>query len=160
MLNTTIRKKPAGFLWLLAISPLCFGQGNVLTVETPQLFTAKEGAAVEAKIVVRMAPGYHVQSNTPNDPYYIPLRPTWKPGSLEAAEVVYPKPKMEKYAFAETPLSVFSGNFELIAKFKVPANAQTGAANVTGTLRYQACNDSMCLAPRNLDVALKVAIVK
>ena len=142
-----------------ALSP-CFGQGNVLTVETPQLFTAKAGTTVEAKLMVRLAPGYHVQSNMPSDPYYIPLRLTWKPGTLEAAEVVYPKPKMEKYSFADTPLSVFSGNFELVAKFKVPANAPSGAANVAGTLRYQACNDSMCLAPKNVDVSLRVAVVK
>ena len=154
-----IRKALAGCM-LLAAPALTFGQGNVLSVEPPQLFTAKVGTTVEAKLMLRLMPGYHVNSNTPSDPYFIPLRLTWKPGQLEPGEVVYPKPRMEKYSFSDKPLSVFSGNFELVAKFKVPANANPGPANVTGTLRYQACNDSMCLAPKNIEVPLRVAIVR
>jgi len=35
-----------------------------------------------------------------------------------------------------------------------------GPAVMTGKLRYQACNDRMCLAPKTLDVSLPVEVVK
>ena len=67
---------------------------------------------------------------------------------------------MEKYSFSEKPLSVFTGNFQIVTHFKAPANAAPGPATLTGKLRYQACNSSMCLPPKTLDVSLQVEIVK
>lgn len=104
--------------------------------------------------------GYHVNSNTPSDAFLIPLNLTWSKGVLEPAGVVYPKPRMEKYQFSPDKLSVYSGNFELVAKFTVPATAVPGPAAMTGKLHYQACNDRMCLAPKNIEVALQVDVVK
>ncbi len=148
---------------LLAACSLSFGQSdtNVLTV-APGLapVQAKAGSTVIAKLPLQMRPGYHTNSNTPSDPYLIPLKLTWNPGPLEAVSVMYPKPAMEKYSFSDKPLSVFSGNFDLSTTFKVPANAIPGPTAVTGKLRYQACNDSMCLAPKTIDVRLQVDIVR
>jgi hypothetical protein len=88
------------------------------------------------------------------------LRLTWKSTPLEVAEVVYPKPQLEKYAFSEKPVSVFSGDFEILTRFKVPASVNPGLAVLPAKLRYQACNDRMCLAPKTVDIALPVEIVK
>ena len=115
---------------------------------------------MEAKVSLQLRQGYHVNSNTPSDEYLIPLKLTWTPGALEAAGITYPKPLMEKYSFSQKPLSVFSGNFDLTTKFKVPATASVGQTSVSGKLRYQACNDNMCLPPKNLDVVLQVDIFK
>jgi thiol-disulfide isomerase/thioredoxin len=132
----------------------------VLTVAPSTPVQAKIGATVDAKLPLQLRPGYHVQSNTPTDKYLIPLKLTWNPGPLQPAAVVYPKPLMEKYSFSPQPQSVFSGNFELTTKFKVPASAIAGPTAITGKLRYQACNDTMCLPPRNMDVSLQVDIVR
>jgi hypothetical protein len=104
--------------------------------------------------------GYHVNSNHPSDEYLIPLKLTWSKGALEPAETVYPKPTLHKVQSEPKPLSVYSGNFELIAKFNVPATAVTGPVGMNGKLKYQACNDKMCLAPKDLDVNVQLDIVK
>ena len=127
---------------------------------SPPAVQAKIGATLEAKLPLQLRAGYHVQSNTPTDKYLIPLRLTWNQGPLEAVAVSYPKPQMEKYAFSEMPQSVFSGNFDLTTKFKVPPNAIAGPTAITGKLRYQACNDNMCLPPRTMDVSLQLDIVR
>jgi thiol:disulfide interchange protein DsbD len=146
---------------LLAVSPHSFGQGNnVVAVTLPDKVTAKMGAPVQAKMAVQLRAGYHVNSNMPAEAYLIPLKLTWNAGALEAAEIVYPKPQMEKYSFSETPLSVFSGEFDILTKFKVSATAVSGPTAITGKLRYQACNDRMCLPPKNVDVALQIDVVK
>ena len=65
---------------------------------------------------------------------------------------------MQKFSFSDKPLSVFEGEFKVTAKFKIPANAPAGAAKLEGKLRYQACNDRMCLPPRTLDVIVPLEI--
>ena len=119
----------------------------------------KRNAAVQAKIPVSVQPGFHVNSNTPSDDYLIPLKLTWtSTGALEGGSVTYPKPSLEKYEFAEKPLSVFTGNFELAAKFKVAANAPAGPGAAAGKLRYQACSDRACYPPKTVDVTVPYQI--
>jgi hypothetical protein len=121
---------------------------------------AKPGAAVDSALPLDLRPGYHVNSNTPSDDYLIPLRLTWDRGALEPAGFVFPQPRMEKYSFSDKPLSVFSGEFQIVTHFKAAAHAPPGPATMTGKLRYQACNNTMCLPPKTLDVALQIEIVK
>jgi len=115
---------------------------------------------VEAKLTAQLRSGYHCNSNTPSDDYLIPLRLTWTAAPLEVAGVVYPKPEMEKYSFSDKPLSVYTGDFDILTKFKVPASAPVGPAVISAKLRYQACTDRMCLPPKTVDVTVPVEIVK
>ena len=112
-------------------------------------------AAVQAKIPVTVRTGYHVNSNTPSEEYLIPLKLTWtETGALEGGAIVYPKPSMEKYEFTEKPLSVFTGNFDLVANFKVAANAPAGPGVAVGKLRYQACSNKACYQPKTIEIAV------
>jgi len=136
-----------------------FAQTNaILTVQPPQKVTGKHNSALTAKIAVSLGAGYHVNSNEPHESYLIPLRLTWTPAPLEVDAVSYPKPHDEKYAFADQPLSVYTGNFEIVTKFKVPADAPGGQAVLLGKLRYQACNDNMCFPPKTVEIKLPVEI--
>jgi Disulphide bond corrector protein DsbC len=130
----------------------------ILSVAPPSRLTAKRGTATEAKIAVTLQEGYHVNSNTPSESYLIPLKLTWTPGPLEPVTVVYPKPRMEKYQFSATPLSVYTGNFDLVSKFKAPAAAESGPAIMVGKLRYQACNNNACFPPKTVEVKLPVEV--
>ncbi len=145
----------------LLSSTLCFAQNsNVLTVGAPEKVTAKIGAAVQVKLPLEMRSGYHCNSNKPLDDYLIPLKLTWAAGPLESPEVIYPVPQMEKYSFQPAPLSVYTGNFNLITKFKVSTAAMPGQIIITGKLRYQACNDRMCLTPKTIDVSIPIDLIK
>ena len=75
-----------------------------------------------------MRAGYHVNSDKPADEFLIPLKLTWAKDPLQTEQIVYPKPQMEKYDFSPTPLSVFSGQFEIVTRFKAAANAPNGPA--------------------------------
>src|ERR1700683_888408 len=155
-------KRVRWFLPTACFGLICFAQAvNVLHFDPAPPLKAKTGTAVEAKVPLSLQEGYHVNSNKPSDEYLIPLQLTWSKGILEPAGVVYPKPRMEKYQFSpDKPLSVFSGSFELVAKFMVPAAAPAGPAAMAGKLHYQACNNTMCLTPKTMDVAIQLDIVK
>ena len=121
--------------------------------------SAKPGAVLTAKITVQMRPGYHVNSHTPSDEYLIPLTLKFPGAPLAVAGQDFPKPKLEKYSFSEKPLSVFSGEFEIVTRFQVPADAKPGMSTLAGKLRYQACNERMCLPPKSLDVQVPIEIL-
>jgi hypothetical protein len=65
---------------------------------------------------------------------------------------------MEKYEFSDKPLSVFTGDFELTAKFKAPAGASQGPGIMLGKLRYQACNNNSCFPPKTVEVRLSYQV--
>ncbi len=125
----------------------------------PPKLVAKKNTTVTAKIAVQLRNGYHVNSNTPSDEYLIPLRLTWTAEPLQTKGVAYPTPKMEKYEFSEKPLSVFTGNFDLVTTFQVPATAAPGMQVISGKLRYQACTHKECFPPKTVDVKLPVDVV-
>ena len=125
----------------------------------PPAVAGKRGEAVDVKIPFVIDPGFHVNSNTPSDETLIPLSVTWKStGALEGGKVAFPKPSLEKYAALEKPLSVFTGNFEVVAHFKVAANAPAGPGVAVGQARYQACNSTTCFPPKTIEIALPYSV--
>jgi hypothetical protein len=139
--------------WLFAQS-----SGHLSVGEIPKV-TGHRGATIDAKIPVSVLPGYHVNSNKPTLEYLIPLKLTWTAtGALEPGEVVYPKAQLEKYDFEEKPLSVYTGNFDLTAKFKVAAGAPGGPGAAAGKLRYQACSNKACYPPKTVDITVPYQI--
>ena len=138
--------------------PYCSAQTNVLSVAAPEKVAAKRGVTVEATIRAALKSGYHVNSNTPSEDYLIPLRLTWESGPLEPVEVIFPKAHLEKYEFSPKPLSVFTGDFALVTRFKVAAGATSGPSMMLGKLRYQACNNNSCLPPKTIEIKLPVVL--
>src|SRR5437016_3681216 len=146
----------------LSTTTAVLAQNNTgyLTVGEPAKIAGKRGAAVHSKIPVTVKEGYHVNSNTPSEEYLIPLKLTWaSTGALEGGTVTYPKPMMEKFEFSEgKPISVYIGNIELVANFKVAANAPAGPGVAAGKLRYQACSNKACYPPKTIDVAISYQV--
>jgi hypothetical protein len=149
-----LKKFWAALLFLPALT----AQTSLLTVDPPAAVPAKRGSTVQAKIKVALQPGYHANSNTPSEEYLIPLKLTWDKGPLESPVVAYPKAQMEKYEFADKPISVFSGNFEIATTFKVAPNATVGPTIMAGKLRYQACSNKACFPPKTVEIKLPVQV--
>ena len=141
---------------LLLSAAFLMAQGpDRLMVGQAEKLIGKRSASIQAKIPLTVQKGFHVNSNKPREEYLIPLKLTWtSTGALQAGAIDYPAPTVEKFEFAEMPLSIYSGSFDLVAHFKVTSNASAGPGAVAGKLRYQACNDRACFAPKTIDVTL------
>ena len=118
----------------------------------------KTGVDTPVKLRVKLNSGYHVNSNKPADEYLIPLKLTWTAAPLTVSSIDFPAPKMEKYEFSEKPLSVYTGDFDIVTKFQAPAGTPKGEKIVTGKLRYQACSMTACYPPRTADVKFTVNV--
>ena len=142
---------------LLAATLLGQMAPTLTVAPVPTLRTHKSAVAV-VTLKAALPPGFHANSSTPSDAYLIPLTLKWTGGPLQADGITYPKAALEKYSFSEKPLSVVTGEFTISTKFKVPADAPNGPAAQNGTLRYQACNDRMCFAPKTVPVSISLSI--
>src|SRR5580658_7049233 len=129
-----------------------------LTVAPVPTVKVRKGAVAAVTLRAVLPPGFHANSNTPTDEYLIPLTLKWTGGPLQVDGITYPKGSLEKYPFSAKPLSVVTGEFSVSTKFKVPADAANGAASQNGTLKYQACNDRMCFAPKTVPVSVTLEI--
>ena len=129
---------------------------NILTVQTPPTMSMKAGVETPVKLHVKLNSGYHINSDKPADEYLIPLRLTWTSGPLAVKSITFPQPRMEKYAFSEKPLSVYTGDFDIITKFHAAASTPKGEKLVSGKLRYQACTHTTCYPPRTAEVKIAV----
>jgi hypothetical protein len=131
---------------------------QLLAVQPPPKIAARRNGTAEARLSVELQSGYHVNSNAPNDDYLIPLRLTWEAGPLTAAEIVYPKPEERNYPFSSKPVSVFSGDFQIVTRFKVDVKAPAGPGILAGKLRYQACSENTCYRPATVEIHLPYEI--
>jgi hypothetical protein len=130
-------------------------------VGEPQKVVGKRNAVAQVQIPLVVKEGYHVNSNKPTEEYLIPLKLTWtSTGALEGGEITYPKPLLEKFEFSEPdkPLSVYMGKFDLVAKFKIAANAPAGPGVASGKLKYQACSNKACYPPKTVDVEVSYQV--
>jgi DsbC/DsbD-like thiol-disulfide interchange protein len=129
-----------------------------VNVIAPEKVVAKRNTTQSLDLTVQVKQGFHVNSTTPSDEYLIPLRLTFTDSPVKVADIVFPKPKMQTFEFATKPMSVYEGDIRATAKLKIPATVPAGPQTITGKLRYQACNDRMCLPPRTLDIKVPVEI--
>jgi DsbC/DsbD-like thiol-disulfide interchange protein len=132
---------------------------QILTLREPQKVTVPRQGEARVALQLSMRPGYHANSDKPSEDYLIPMRLTWdSKGPVEAAEIVYPKAKMQKFEFTEKPISVVDGDFEIVTRLRRAPNAMPGPAFLSGKLRYQACNDKMCFPPKTIDVKVPLLV--
>lgn len=112
------------------------------------------GSNFEIAVVIAIARGFHMNSHTPSDPYLIPTSiKQQQAAGIEISGITYPKGQSEKFAFSpDKPLDVYTGSVKILLHATARPSAHLGPARLPLTLRYQACNDSACLAPVNVPV--------
>lgn len=137
--------------------PRCFAQSSGPVSAGPvDTVRARKGEDFSVRLPVHVRSGYHVNSNAPKDEYLIPLKLSWSASPFAAGKVLYPQPKLEKAAFSPQPISVFTGDFEIVSNLKAPRTLPNGMTTLSGKLRYQACTDKECLQPRVIEVHVPV----
>ena len=106
------------------------------------------GQTASVHVDVRIAAGYHVNSHTPSEDYLIATAAKLDPApGVKAGAPVYPAGLSKKFAFADRPLSVYEGALPIEIPFSW---SERLPAALSGTLDFQACNDTQCFAPASI----------
>jgi hypothetical protein len=130
--------------------PLAAQSGRPRAEVTPVVDTTPVNAGAPATLTlnVRLPKDIHVQSNKPRDPLLIPTSLAIEaPAGISVESIEYPKASDLAQPGRKEPLAVFGSEFAITAKVSLAAGVPAGDLKVPGTLRYQACNDTVCFPP-------------
>ncbi len=107
------------------------------------------GSAVRAALRVRLPEGYHTNSNKPRDPLLIPITLTVNPpAGVTVSEIVWPDPIDLQQRGVDQALRVFEREFVVGVQLTLASGVPTGELTIPASLRYQACNETMCFVPK------------
>jgi len=118
----------------------------------PEQITLPAGKPTKITLHFRIAPGLHINSHTPSGEELIPTTLSIPDGSgvhLESA--VYPPGSDFVLPLdPKTRLSVYTGEFTIQARIVAAA----GNHLVEARLRYQACDNNVCMPPKTITAAI------
>jgi thiol:disulfide interchange protein DsbD len=122
---------------------------------------AYRGGTLRVAVVAQIQEGWHINSNRPLEEYLIPTELKFDSTSgVTLEQVVFPKALERTFAFSETPLAVFEGEFVIGAVLKISEQVAGENLKLNGKLHYQACNDVACMAPANATFSAEIPLAR
>ncbi len=147
----------AVFLISLGIAAAVWAQAPQHVVKakvTMDSAAARANSPLKATVVAEILPGYHINDHHPTLDYLIPTEVKLEPSNLVTVkEILYPKGEPKRFAFSDTPLSVYEGKVQFEVALQLERKTLPGNYDVKGQLAYQACNDHACLPPANVPLS-------
>ncbi|MEK7329208.1 MAG: protein-disulfide reductase DsbD domain-containing protein, partial [Candidatus Eisenbacteria bacterium] len=121
--------------------------------------TIAAGGRAEARVMLRVREGWHINANPPSLDYMIPtvVKVTGAAG-LAAGKPAYPPGHRQKLSFETTALVVYDAEAVVSVPLTAAADAAPGEHALRGTVSFQACNDEVCLAPVSIPFELAVTV--
>jgi thiol-disulfide isomerase/thioredoxin len=114
------------------------------------------GDFAEVVISVTLDPGWHVNSNNPKLDFLIPTQLDFElPPGMSVVNVVYPEPVGRTLKFLpDQELDLYEGTFEIRATLAY--DSLSAPSQPVALLRYQACDDKVCLRPSMVRILLEL----
>ncbi|HEY9402165.1 MAG TPA: protein-disulfide reductase DsbD domain-containing protein [Pyrinomonadaceae bacterium] len=120
---------------------------------------AQRGRSIQAAVVLDIPHGFHVNANKAAK-FSIPtVVKVDAPKGLRVGAVAYPRAVVRRLGFSKEPLSLYEGRAVMRFNIIVPANYQTGLAELRAKVTYQSCNDEVCFPPTTREVKLGINVV-
>ncbi|MEM8484716.1 MAG: protein-disulfide reductase DsbD domain-containing protein [Bacteroidota bacterium] len=163
-------------VWMLFAGALWVGCNAPHSPETPQPLvkpatitrlvhepaetrTIQAGAADTLAFTFTVGPRFHAQANPVPHAYLIPA--TIKPDSsnyLTPGTPLYPPGHAYTLAGSTDTLSVYDGTFHIAVPLQTDAATPAGDYTVSGSFRYQTCDDTTCFPPKTIPVEHSIRI--
>ena len=119
-------------------------------------WASDSGEAAEVAVEVAVEKGWHVNSDRPGLEFLIPTGVEFElPEGTTVETVTYPDPVVRELKLAGgKQLSLFEGEFAI--RVRLSGNgAAAGGGDIAVKLRYQACNDTICLRPTTVTLPVE-----
>ncbi len=107
------------------------------------------GGKGDLTLQLKVAPGFHIQANPATLPGLIATKvdlATMPP--YQAGKPLFPKPKPYKVKGLSVSIDTFEGELSIRVPLTVLAGAAAGKTSLSGKIRYQACDASLCFPPQ------------
>jgi thiol:disulfide interchange protein len=151
------RRVLGSLLFLPALQALAQGPNNVKWSLTLEPAVAAPGTKILARLEGKIDPGWHVYSMSSAGAIPTTVK--------VAASAASGKPRM----FQAPPKKAYDPNFQLdtetyegsavfLQELQVKPDAAAGSSEVTAEVRYQTCNDTVCIPPRRQTVSATLTV--
>jgi uncharacterized protein YyaL (SSP411 family) len=151
------------------ITPRALGEGALAPVPTrvvsgtaslPRAQRPTPGLAVEASVTLEIKQGWHLYANPTGveilKPTTIDLDSSQPATDLQ---VTYPAGQAKVLgSLGQEKVSLYEGKIEIPLRFKLASDVLPGKRELRLKLKYQACDDRVCLAPASLVIPLELEI--
>jgi thiol:disulfide interchange protein DsbD len=144
-------------------STMALGQGlSAEPVFTVELVADREpavaGSELQLAAVVRIDPGWHINSDEPGDEFSMPTTVAWTmPEGWPDPLLVFPDGEQLEFDFSDVPIEVWEGEVALVGRLAVPDTAN-GSVRPRVEVTAQACNDTQCLPPIGVKAGVDVEV--
>ncbi len=147
------------FLAMMIAVSGCFAAVNAQTV-TGSIAggTVTRGKSSRATVYLTMPSGLHVNSNRPNSEYAIPTTVRASARGAKVGPVSYPRGHNRKFEFSENRINVYDGRAAFGFNVTVPATYKGDTVRVNVTVKYQACTNEVCYAPKSKNITLTAKV--
>ena len=112
------------------------------------------GETVQVSLLISIAPGWHINSVQPDVPFLIPTELQLDAPPGVKVEVAWPAPERVSLPLSQEPLELYQGDLEV--SLTLFGEEGLAAGTLSAVLRYQACNDEVCVPPVELQLSLPV----
>jgi len=144
---------------LLAAAPMLSAQiPSARDVVKPLAYAsfdpAARGKQLDVAVLMKIKEGFHVNARETTFDYLIATDLKAEPAAgFKFGAVKYPKGTLHKFNFAkDQALNVYADTATLLVPVTIEPGAPLGEQHLSFKLRYQACNNEVCLPPVTLPV--------
>jgi len=133
-----------------------------VTVAPVEPISVTSGKSGEVTVHFRVAPGFHINSNTPKSEFLIPTALKLEaPTDIAISKVTYPAGKDMSFPFApDEKLNVYTGDFDVTLMVRPLQSVMPSKYAIHGMLKYQACDNAACYPPKQVPVDFQVKVLK
>ena len=111
----------------------------------------RPGESFTLTLELTVAPGYHINSEKPEDELLIPTSIEIKKETIfEVKEIIFPEARKKKFKFSNQPLAVYEGQIKIEIKLDLADDICGTSLELEGKVRYQACDEEACLRPASV----------
>lgn len=118
--------------------------------------TQRSGDDVRGTVTATIANGWHINSVKPLDDFVIASELKFDPATAELLRADFPPHELKDFTFSGgKKLAVYEGTIAIPFQAKL----KNGATAIKATLRFQSCNDSVCLPPKTASAEISTNAV-
>ena len=144
---------------LLVFATTVFAQEfNMNSMPPPEMQMEYSAGALKdggtLTVTVTVPDKWHVNANKVTDEFLKPSSVEAKAEGLEFGEAVWPEPIKEYNEALELEIWTFRGTFSVQIPVKAVDGTNYDSLGTTVTFNYQACDNSICLAPASKTISL------
>lgn len=114
-------------------------------------FSKSSGDQATGVATVTLPSPWHINSAKPLDSFAIPTVLSFDPATAELVEAKYPPHELKAFSFSgNQQIAVYEGTIQ------IPFTAKVKGDKIKASLRYQSCNDKVCLPPKTIDAEFSI----